>query len=662
MIFLYTVMSTKCRCGNEKAKAKRKGKIHYRTTCNPCRAKDLKKKRQHKKAKEWKNKLRTTKCRDNCSEPPKPYSIYCTRHRALCKNASALQRAKTSTGRSTRSSSTKVAAIEKARHEINETHGIKKTDDIPKPPSRILYKGPDENAALEALLRSDTHGNDYPISAGKSGNRISAANCAGCIIGANSGVKRYLKLAKGEGYVVQEIGRHTEHPMTKSRRRKWTTAQQAILNAALRNPLLTTGTQVWDALDPTLFRQQGVKKNDVMNWWNNHRRRTRSCTPATLDDVRTLIQEFKKTIDKDTGEDEPILLPLPNGMPHLIVGDDVKELLNDDHHKSTTDGTAYSFCLPVTTLRIFKSRIEGAWEQNYRKIVQIKDDDIILEDVPSKGVVMCDGLGDLVLGGVACVIRYGTHTRNTKYRRIGDTLSSGETGINVWLGHMAFDLLAHKLYKLNPSERYMSWCVSDEGKAMTKGIDAFLSMQQEDLAILPADSQGDDSQNEYSHQYLENQDLRYEEHKMHEAQPSDDDISLVDGPAGLMNGRNTESTAWHASFINALLQILRVCFSEAECKTAIQYPTDTIHHELGRLMLTMDIDDIRQLRTLINQLLPTAAQFRARDTPLHEEKLSEDDLDGVDTLWPSSAIQWASAEVQWQRNPKTLKGVEYLLH
>ena len=98
----------------------------------------------------------------------------------------------------------------------------------------------------------------------------------------------------------------------------------------------------------------------------------------------------------------------------------------------------------------------------------------------------------------------------------------------------------------------MSWCVSDEGKAMTKGIDAFLSMQQEDLAILPADSQDDDSQNEYSHQYLENQDLRYEEHKMHEDAPSDDDISLVDGPAGLMNGRNTEHSLeclFHQCFI-----------------------------------------------------------------------------------------------------------------
>ena len=44
-----------------------------------------------------------------------------------------------------------------------------------------------------------------------------------------------------------------------------------------------------------------------------------------------------------------------------------------------------------------------------------------------------------------------------------------------------------------------------------------------------------------------------------------------------------------------------------------------------------------------NQLLPTSTQFRARDTPLHEEKLSEDDLDGVDPDYESAAAPAAAA-------------------
>ena len=89
---------------------------------------------------------------------------------------------------------------------------------------------------------------------------------------------------------------------------------------------------------------------------------------------------------------------------------------------------------------------------------------------------MCDGLGDLTNGGVACVIRYGTLTRNNKYWRIGDTLSSAETAWNIFLGHAAFNKLAHQLY-LGSYDLYLSVCVSDEGKAITKGIELYLLLQ-----------------------------------------------------------------------------------------------------------------------------------------------------------------------------------------
>jgi hypothetical protein len=61
---------------------------------------------------------------------------------------------------------------------------------------------------------------------------------------------------------------------------------------------------------------------------------------------------------------------------------------------------------------------------------------------------------------------------------------------------MAFDLLAHELYDMDPSDRYSSWCVSDEGKPMTKGITPFLSTLPDNFAISPAYSRYDDSQNE----------------------------------------------------------------------------------------------------------------------------------------------------------------------
>jgi hypothetical protein len=98
-----------------------------------------------------------------------------------------------------------------------------------------------------------------------------------------------------------------------------------------------------------------VQKADVVSWWKSHRKKVRSYVPATLEDVRTLIREFTKTIDEETGEDEPILLPLPEGLPHLLVGEEVRKIVSGDH-RTTTDGTPYTFCLPMTTLRIFKAR------------------------------------------------------------------------------------------------------------------------------------------------------------------------------------------------------------------------------------------------------------------------------------------------------------------
>jgi hypothetical protein len=59
----------------------------------------------------------------------------------------------------------------------------------------------------------------------------------------------------------------------------------------------------------------------------SHRRKVRSYAPVTLEDVRTLIRELTKIIDEETGEDEPILLPLPEGLPHFLVGEEVRKIV-----------------------------------------------------------------------------------------------------------------------------------------------------------------------------------------------------------------------------------------------------------------------------------------------------------------------------------------------
>ena len=234
------------------------------------------------------------------------------------------------------------------------------------------------------------------------------------------------------------------------------------------------------------------------------------------------------------------MLPLPEGLPHFLVGEEVRKIVGGDH-KTTTDGTPYTFCLPVTTLRIFKARLEGAWAQTYRKIVRVSKDDIEVEDVPSTGVVMCDGLGDLTNGGVACVIRYGTLTRNNKYWRIGDTLSSAETAWNVFLGHAAFNKLAHQLYDLGPYDLYSSVCVSDEGKAITKGIELYLLLSKVTFKEALTTNWREVSamvqeihDKELQHEESQDEELQLDDHKLQGDAP-------WTGPAGFKNGTQEQS-------------------------------------------------------------------------------------------------------------------------
>ena len=65
-----------------------------------------------------------------------------------------------------------------------------------------------------------------------------------------------------------------------------------------------------------------------------------------------------------------------------------------------------------------------------------------------------------------------------------------------------------------------------------------------------------------------------------------------------------KSKAWNICYINALLQILRVCIPETGYDLALKYQKGETYHELGQLLRAMDIADVRPLRSCINQLMP----------------------------------------------------------
>ena len=344
--------------------------------------------------------LQVSKCQDGCSAPVLE-GKYCEKHGRLRKLRSQKQYLQSK--RSSRGRGKEMDIIDEQCKELAK-HQEKRNE-------RILYTGGDEAVALRALYAPDEKGNDFTNTAGRVSNRVASAQCVGCL-----DVNRYCRIVDGS-YIVRELGTHKDHPPTQRRYSTWNHNQKAALEEMLITTPSLSALDAWETRDVTLFPHNNQLKTKLLKWWGKRCTKAPKSQPASLNDFRTIIEEFKTDMNGSLGDHDPILVPLP-GSPHLLTGHNVPRITNDSKPRQTVSGTHYAACLPGTT-RALMSRVESAHAQLYIKLTRIFEDGFETEEVESPGLALTDGVWDLV-------IRVGTLTRNGKYRRIGEVLGSGE--------------------------------------------------------------------------------------------------------------------------------------------------------------------------------------------------------------------------------------------
>ena len=278
-------------------------------------------------------------------------------------------------------------------------------------------------------------------------------------------------------YKVVESGNHTDnHPPVPKRCRTWTQKEnQALLEFLTIHPKAKAKVMLAEIQRQPIFGNTGISKSELDAWLRKNRPPNDLHRTATLEDVRTIIAKYKtpySVIDR-LGDTENIVPPIP-GCPHLLTGEDVRTIAKDSKPRTTTDGTQFAFCIPGTS-KALMSRIMKSREQIYLRLEKITDTEgAVFEEIKSKGILLSDGVWSLVQGGVACVLRVSSVTRNGKNRRIGLVLASGETGWVVHCTHAAYHRLAVRLFGIDPEVPYGSWHLIDGGTGLTNGLKRFL--------------------------------------------------------------------------------------------------------------------------------------------------------------------------------------------
>jgi hypothetical protein len=228
--------------------------------------------------------------------------------------------------------------------------------------------------------------------------------------------------------------------------------------------------------DHSAFQDASLTESEIRSWLNTARPRLKIRPPATLKDVQDCVakQLTPWTVIGGLGDDDPLCLELTR-TENVVSGPDIRKITGDAKPKTTPGGLQYAFCIPGTTKRLF-SRVLASREQIYLEFEKITvEDGPIFKEIKSKGVLLGDGVYQMVEGNVAVVIRLLTVNKNGKRRRTSFGIGSGETSWVASSLYLSFQRLAELLYGFSPNEPFMGWNVCDDGPGLTKGLSIWLS-------------------------------------------------------------------------------------------------------------------------------------------------------------------------------------------
>lgn len=243
-----------------------------------------------------------------------------------------------------------------------------------------------------------------------------------------------------------------------------------------KHPSTTANSMFSDLRLDSAFQGVDLNEREIESWLKSMKPKVNAPpTSATVQDVQRLFDEHKTPWSTilELCMDDPLCLELPNA-PNVVFGRDIRKITGEEKPKTTPGGYQYSFCIPVTTKSLF-SRVQRSREQTYLQFERITvEEGPVFTEVFSKGVVMTDGVFNLVQGNQLILLRVSTTTRNGKCRRIGYAMVSGESSWTAFCLHMAFQRLAELLYGFPVDRPYMEWNIIDDGSGLTKGIKLWL--------------------------------------------------------------------------------------------------------------------------------------------------------------------------------------------